>query len=151
EDVIKWNSYENDEKGITTEDPEKVEDMHDKRREKNEQLIMDMKERDTVNQFGNNGPVIFTYGSTTMSVREAVKVGDIEAKIVQPKYLKPFPFWELEDFMDEDVIVVEQSSTGQFASLLREKCNIVPETVIRRYDGRAFEPMKLAEKIKEAI
>ncbi|MEF8835172.1 MAG: 2-oxoacid:acceptor oxidoreductase subunit alpha [Candidatus Thermoplasmatota archaeon] len=151
EDVIKWNSYENDEKGITTEDPEKVEDMHDKRRKKNEQLIMDMKERDTVNQFGNNGPVIFTYGSTTMSVREAVKVGDIEAKIVQPKYLKPFPFWELEDFMDEDVIVVEQSSTGQFASLLREKCNIVPETVIRRYDGRAFEPMKLAEKIKEAI
>ena len=151
EDVIKWNSYENDERGITTEDPEKVENMHDKRRKKNEELIMDMKDRDTVNQFGDNGPVIFTYGSTTMSVREALKVGDIDAKIVQPKYLKPFPFWELEDFIDENVIVVEQSSTGQFASLLREKSNIVPETVIRRYDGRAFEPIKLAEKIKEAI
>ncbi|MBS3782301.1 MAG: 2-oxoacid:acceptor oxidoreductase subunit alpha [Candidatus Thermoplasmatota archaeon] len=151
EDVIKWNSYENDEKGITTEEPKMVEAMHDKRRDKNEKLMVDMKERDTVNQFGDTGPVIFTYGSTTMSVREAVKAGDIEAQIVQPKYLRPFPFWELEDHMNQEVIVVEQSSTGQFASLLREKCNIVPKTVIRKYDGRPFEPLKLAEKIKGAI
>jgi len=151
EDVIKWNSYENDEKGITTEDPEKITEMHDKRRNKNEKLIVDMKDMETVNQFGDSGPVIFTYGSTTMSVREAVKAGEMKAKVVQPKYLKPFPFWELEDYMEDDVIVVEQSSTGQFASLLREKCNIVPKTVIRKYDGRPFEPIKLAEKIKETI
>jgi len=151
EDVIKWNSYESDEKGITTEDPEKITDMHDKRREKKENLILDIQARNTVNKFGDSGPVIFTYGSTTMSVREAVKAGKIEAKIVQPKYLKPFPFWELEDYMEENAIVIEQSSTGQFASLLREKCNIVPKTVIRKYDGRPFEPIKLAEKIKEAI
>ncbi len=151
EDVIKWNSYENDEKGITTEDPVKITKMHDKRRTKNEKLIVDMKEKETVNHFGNSGPVIFTYGSTTMSVREALRAGKIEAKIVQPKYLKPFPFWELEEYMDQDVIVVEQSSTGQFASLLREKCNIIPKTVIRKYDGRPFEPIELAEKLKEAI
>ncbi len=151
EDVIKWNSYENDEKGITTEEPELVKAMHDKRREKNESLMLDMKDLDTVNRFGDSGPVIFTYGSTTMSVREALKAGDIEAEVVQPKYLKPFPFWEFEDYKNEDVIVVEQSSTGQFATLVKEKCGIEPKTVIRRYDGRAFEPIKLAEKIKEAI
>ncbi|MFW5945742.1 MAG: 2-oxoacid:acceptor oxidoreductase subunit alpha [Candidatus Natronoplasma sp.] len=151
EDVIKWNSYENDEKGVTTEDPKRITEMHDKRREKEENLILDIKNRETVNQYGDSGSAIFTYGSTTMSVREAVKTGEIEARIVQPKYLRPFPFWEVEDYMEEDVIVVEQSSTGQFASLLREKCNIIPKTVIRRYDGRPFEPTNLAEKIKEAI
>jgi len=151
EDVIKWNSYESDEKGITTEDPEVITEMHDKRRTKDETIMYDLKEVNTVNEFGEDGPVIFTYGSTTMSVREALKVGDIEAKVVQPVYLRPFPLWEMEEYMDEDVIVVEQSSTGQFATLLREKCRIVPKTVIRKYDGRPFEPKELAEKLKEAI
>lgn len=151
EDVIKWNSYESDEKGITTEEPEIITDMHDKRREKEETLKLEMKDRKTVNEFGNGENVIFTYGSTTMSVKEALSVGDIEAKIVQPIYLKPFPIWDVEDYMNKDVIVVEQSSTGQFATLLREKCNIKPKTVIRKYDGRPFEPKKLAEKLKEAI
>ncbi len=151
EDVIKWNSYENDEKGITTEDPDEVTDMHDKRREKTETLMLGLKDKNTVNEYGEGEPIIFTYGSTTMSVREALKAGDINAKVVQPVYLKPFPFWELEDYKGEEVIVVEQSSTGQFASLLREKSGVMPKTVIRKYDGRPFEPKELAQKIKEAI
>ncbi|MGM0406073.1 MAG: 2-oxoacid:acceptor oxidoreductase subunit alpha, partial [Thermoplasmatota archaeon] len=151
EDVIKWNSYESDEKGFTTEDPEIITEMHDKRRTKDETIMYDLKETNTVNEFGEDGPVIFTYGSTTMSVREALKVADIEARVVQPVYLRPFPIWNMEEYMDEDVIVVEQSSTGQFATLLREKCRIVPKTVIRKYDGRPFEPEELAEKLKEAI
>jgi len=149
--LIKWNSYEHDEMGYTTEDPEKIKDMHDKRRRKNETLIFDLKERNTVNEFGKGEHVIFTFGSTTMSVREALKFDGIDAKIVQPVYMKPFPTWELEKYKDEGVIVVEQNSTGQFAKLLREKCRIKPKTVIRKYDGRAFEPQELAKEIKEAI
>ncbi|MFW6141875.1 MAG: 2-oxoacid:acceptor oxidoreductase subunit alpha [Candidatus Saliniplasma sp.] len=151
EEVIKWNSYESDEKGITTEEPEIVTEMHDKRRTKDDTIMYDLKEVNTVNEFGEEGPVIFTYGSTTMSVREALEVGDMEAKVVQPVYLRPFPIWEMEEYMDEDAIVVEQSSMCQFATLLRDKCNIVPKTVIRKYDGRPFEPSELAEKLKEAI
>ncbi|MFP4608774.1 MAG: 2-oxoacid:acceptor oxidoreductase subunit alpha [Candidatus Aenigmatarchaeota archaeon] len=151
EELIKWNSYEHDQKGYTTEEAETVEKMHDKRREKNETLFLDLQEKKTVNEFGEDGPVIFTFGSTTMSVREALEFGGIEAKIVQPAYLKPFPVWELEEYKDERVIVVEQNSTGQLAQLLREKGGIVPETVIRKYDGRPFEPSELSEKIKEAV
>jgi len=149
--LIKWNSYEHDEKGYTTEDPKDIKDMHDKRRKKNETLIFDLKERKTVYEFGKGEDVIFTFGSTTMSVREAVKFEDLDAKIVQPVYMKPFPIWELEKYIDKEVIVVEQNSTGQFAKLLREKCGIKPKTVIRKYDGRAFEPRELADEIKEAI
>ncbi|MFP4000874.1 MAG: 2-oxoacid:acceptor oxidoreductase subunit alpha [Thermoplasmata archaeon] len=149
--LIKWNSYEHDEMGYTTEDPQEVIDMHDKRRRKNETLIFDLKERNTVNEFGEGENVIFTFGSTTMSVREALKFEDLDAKIVQPVYMKPFPIWELEEYIDEDAIIVEQNSTGQFAKLLRKKCGIKPKAVIRKYDGRAFEPRELAKEIKEAI
>jgi len=150
-DLIKWNSYEHDELGYTTEDAETVKNMHDKRREKNETLILDLKDMNTVNEFGEGDAVIFTFGSTTLSVREALKFTDIEAKVVQPVFLKPFPIWELERYMDEEVIVVEQNSTGQLAKLLREKCGIKPKTVIRKYDGRPFGPRKLAEKLEGAI
>jgi len=151
EDVIKWNSKEHDEYGISTEEPEMVTKMHDKRRKKGESIVKKMKDMETVNEYGDGDTVIFTYGSTTMSVLEAVKHGDLEARIVQPKYLEPFPIWELEDYMGEDVIIVEQSSEGQFAKLLREKANIIPKTVVRKYDGRPFEPEKLAEELKEVI
>ena len=151
EEVIKWQSKEHDEYGISTEDSEMVTKMHDKRRKKGDSIVKRMKNMKTINEYGSGDAVIFTYGSTTMSVLEALNHGDIDAKVVQPRYLEPLPIWELEEYMDKDVIVVEQSSEGQFAKLLREKVNIVPKTVIRRYDGRPFEPEKLAEEIKEVI
>ncbi len=151
EDVIKWSSKEHDEYGISTEEPEIVTQMHDKRKRKGESIVKRMKDMKTINEYGSGDTVIFTYGSTTMSVLEAVKHGDLDVKVIQPRYLEPLPIWELEEYMEEDVIVVEQSSEGQFAKLLREKMNIVPKTVIRKYDGRPFEPKKLAEELKEVI
>ncbi len=151
EDVIKWNSYEHDESGITTEEPELVKKMHDKRRRKRESIIRELQEKNTVNTYGRGENLIFTYGSSTMSVLEATKHIREKVKIIQPRYLRPFPVWTLEEYMGKEIMVIEQSSTGQFASLLREKLNVTLKDVIRRYDGRAFEPLKLAEKIEEAI
>jgi 2-oxoglutarate ferredoxin oxidoreductase subunit alpha len=92
-----------------------------------------------------------TYGSTTMSVLEAINIGKIEASIVQPRYLEPLPVWELMQFKDRGVVVVEQSAAGQFASLLKEKAGINAKTVIKKYDGRPFDPLELADRIKEVI
>ena len=108
-----------------------------------------MKSMNTVNVFGDKGPVIFTYGSTLMSVLEALDTGGIEATVVQPVYLAPFPVWEVEKY--DDVIVVEQSSTGVFATLLKEKAGINAKHIIKRYDGRPFDPMELAEEIKSNV
>jgi len=149
--VIKWNSYEHDEQGITTEKAEIIARMHDKRFRKGESLVRQMKELRTVNVYGQSGPLIFTYGSSTMSVLEALRVLKTDARVVQPIYLEPLPVWDLEKYLGSAPIVVEQSRTGQFASLLREKLDMEPATVIRRYDGRPFEPDKLARKIEEVI
>jgi 2-oxoglutarate ferredoxin oxidoreductase subunit alpha len=150
-ELIRWNSYEHDELGITTEKPELTTKMHDKRRKKGRALTEYLKGMRTVNKYGDKGPIIMTYGSTTMSVLEAVNVGGIEATIVQPKYLEPLPTWELAQFRDKVVVVVEQSAAGQFSSLLKEKAGINAKNVIKKYDGRPFDPIELAGMIKEAM
>ncbi len=150
-EVIKWNSYEHDDLGKTTEDPEWIEKMHDKRNKKNKSIEIYLKKVSTVNVFGEKGPIIMAYGSTTMSVLEALKFGDNDAVVVQPKFLSPLPTWELEKYKNLDVIVVEQSSTELFANLLREKVGIKVKSVIKKYDGRPFEPIDLSYKIKEVI
>ncbi len=149
--LIKWDSYEHDESGITTEDPDLIVMMHDKRRKKAQALLERMKKMRTVNLFGSSGPLIFAYGSTTMSVLEALRVRNIEAMVVQPVYLEPLPVWEFEGYRGSDAIVVEQSASGQFASLLKEKAGIDVKAVVKKYDGRPFEPVELAGMIGEVI
>jgi 2-oxoglutarate ferredoxin oxidoreductase subunit alpha len=149
EQLIKWDSYEHDELGITTEDPETIARMQEKRQRKGKAIVEYMKGIETVNVYGDKGPVILAYGSTTMSVLEALEAGGIDATVVQPIYLEPLPVWELEKYRGSEVIVVEQSCSGQFASLLREKAGIKAKALIRKYDGRPFDPVELAGKIKE--
>ena len=148
---IKWTSYEHDESGITVEDGETIAAMHDKRDRKGASLTEHVRGLKTVNRFGDEGPVILTYGSTTMSVLEALAAGGITARVVQPVYLEPFPVWEFADLADETAVVVEQSSSGQFATFMAERAGVSASDVILRYDGRPFEPVELAEEIREAI
>jgi len=149
--IIKWNSYEHDEFGITTENAEMISFMHDKRNKKLRAIQEYLRNQKTVNIYGNQGPQILTYGSTTMSVLEALKYGDINAKVIQPIYLNPLPVWELEKYKTQDVITVEQSSTAQFTNLIKEKANISSKATIKQYNGRPFKPIDLANKIKEVL
>ena len=151
-EVIKWNSYEHDEFGITTENAEKISFMHDKRNKKLETLIEYLKGQDTVKIIhGENPTNIFTYGSTYMSVLEALRYGRMNPTIIAPIYLSPLPIWELEEFKNQDNIVIEQSVTGQFTKLLKDKAGIKVRNTIKQYNGRPFDPIELSEKIKEAL
>ncbi|HUW90292.1 MAG TPA: 2-oxoacid:acceptor oxidoreductase subunit alpha [Candidatus Nanopelagicaceae bacterium] len=151
-EIIKWNSYEHDEIGITTENADMIAKMHNKRNKKLNALIEHLKTQNTVNIIRGEHPTnIFTYGSTYMSVLEALKHGGLNPTIVQPIYLSPLPVWELEKFKNQDNIVIEQSVTGQFASLLKEKGGVNIRSVIKRYDGRPFDPIELSIKIKEEL
>jgi 2-oxoglutarate/2-oxoacid ferredoxin oxidoreductase subunit alpha len=150
-ELINWNSYEHDELGITTEEGPLIARMHEKRCRKVDALRARLRTMRAVNHYGDKGPLIITYGSTTLSVREALLAGGIEARVAQPVYLEPFPDWEFEGLKDERAIVIEQSCSGQFARLIREKTGIQPREVIKRYDGRPFEPKELAERISALV
>lgn len=149
--VIKFTSYEHDEYGVSTEDPQMIAKMHEKRAKKQETIVRKLMQMHTVNVFGHGEPVIFTYGSTTMSVLEALQCANLEATVVQPIYLEPFPTWEFEKFKNVNPIVVEQSVMGAFETLIKEKTGIKAKASIRKYDGRPFDPEELAQQIKEAI
>ncbi|NVM17572.1 MAG: 2-oxoacid:acceptor oxidoreductase subunit alpha [Candidatus Lokiarchaeota archaeon] len=151
-EVIKWNSYEHDEYGITTEDANLIGKMHDKRNKKVSALLNYLKDKKTVNIIrGDNPTNIFAYGSTYMSVLEALRYGKLNPTIIQPIYLSPLPTWELKEFKNQDNIIVEQSISGQFTQLLSEKAGIKVRTTIKRYDGRPFDPIELSQQIKELL
>jgi 2-oxoglutarate ferredoxin oxidoreductase subunit alpha len=150
-ELIRWDSYEHDELGVTTEEPDMIAKMQEKRIRKKKAVADCLRGMHTANVSGDKGPVILTYGSTTMSVLEALKCGDIEATVVQPIYLEPLPVWELEKYKGSSITVVELSCEGQFASLLEEKVGIEPKSVIKKYDGRPFDPLELSARIKEVI
>ena len=150
-DMIKWNSYEHTADGITTEDPAGIKIMADKRIRKKQTIEDYLKGMDTVERYGKTGPVVITYGSTFMSVIEALHNEGIKARIIQVKYLKPFPVWEMDDIEDNDFIVVEQSAEGQFTELIHEKTGKRPRETIKRYDGRPFTPEELGSQLKEVF
>ncbi|MFX1288312.1 MAG: 2-oxoacid:acceptor oxidoreductase subunit alpha, partial [Promethearchaeota archaeon] len=151
-EVIKWNSYEHDELGITTEDANLIANMHQKRNKKVSTLIEYLKGKKTVNIIRGELPTnIFSYGSTYMSVLEALNYGELNPTIIQPIFLSPFPTWELGEFKNQDNIVVEQSISGQFSKLLLEKAGLEVRASIKKYDGRPFDPIELSKQIKEVL
>ena len=146
--LIKWNSYEHDEAGITTEEADMISKMHVKRYAKLHSMKDYIKKNvKTVNVYGRGSPYIFTFGSTTMSVLEALDYAGIKATIVQPIYLQPFPDWELTKYKNKKAIIVEQNSTGQLEQLLKQNVGIKPVLSIRQFDGRPFDPIELSKKL----
>jgi 2-oxoglutarate ferredoxin oxidoreductase subunit alpha len=151
DEVIKWNSYEHNEQGITTEEADLIELMHHKRQRKGDALEQHLKTIHTVATHGEGGPVIMTYGSTTLSVLEALQMANIPATVVQPLYLRPFPVWQLKAYRDEQPVVVEQSATGSFAQVLSMAAGISPGSSVRKFDGRPFDPQALADRLMEVL
>ena len=146
--LINWNSYEHDESGFTTEDADMISKMHVKRATKLHSMKEYIKKNiETINVFGRGEPYIFTVGSTTMSVLEALDYADLKATVVQIKYLQPFPDWMLFKYKNKKTVVVEQNSTGQLEQLLEDKVGIKPVLSIRKFDGRPFDPIELAKKL----
>jgi 2-oxoglutarate/2-oxoacid ferredoxin oxidoreductase subunit alpha len=149
--LIKWTSYEHDEAGITTEEPDMIVRMQEKRCAKGRSLSETVRGMRTVNRFGKGKKVIVTYGSTTMSVLEAVSLGGLDVTVVQPVYLEPFPEWEFEDLAGRDVVVVEQSCAGQLATLLERRMGVRVANSVTQYDGRPFDPEVLSARLKEVL
>jgi 2-oxoglutarate ferredoxin oxidoreductase subunit alpha len=126
--------------------------MHEKRYKKEKALREYLKQMETVRIIrGENPTNIFTYGSTYMSVLEALRYDEIKPTIIAPIYLNPLPIWELEEFKGQDNIVIEQSISGQFTSLLEGKAGLKIKRTITQYDGRSFDPIELSTILTEVL
>jgi 2-oxoglutarate ferredoxin oxidoreductase subunit alpha len=137
--VIKVNSYEHDEYGITTEDPSQTVRMQDKRLRKERYLINDLGKYKIVAIFGEqkSSCALICWGSNK---GVCVEVGEkLGLKVIQPIVLSPFPKDQLEAALTgvEKLICVENNATGQLCKLLKlHGINI--DGKVLRYDGRPF-------------
>ncbi len=150
--VIKVNSYEHDEAGITIEDAALSTAMQEKRRRKGEALARALEEYATVAVYGppEARVGVVSWGSTVGAVREAA--AGMPVRVVQPVVLEPFPaeaFRAAVAGLDR-LVVVEQNWTGQLEQLMRLH-GVGADARVQRYDGRPFTVDDLVARLAEVV
>ena len=150
--VIKINSYEHDESGITTEDPELSRLMQDKRLKKKKFLIEDLEALEMVKVYGNKDAEIslVCWGSNKgVCVEVAQKMG---LKLICPLVLEPFPVKQFYAAVSgtKRLIAVECNATSQLAGLLKGH-GINADNLMLKYDGRPFSLEELEKNIREVL
>lgn len=150
--IIKVNSYEHDEAGITTEDPKLTTMMNDKRLGKEKYLAQELEGFESVKVHGNKDSqtALLCWGSNKgVCVEVAQNLG---LKVIQPLVLSPFPVKQFQEAIKgvKKIISVENNATGQLVRLLKIygfDCS----AKILKYDGRPFSLDELEVKTKEVI
>ncbi|OYT42193.1 MAG: hypothetical protein B6U78_01935, partial [Candidatus Aenigmarchaeota archaeon ex4484_224] len=149
--IVKATSYEHDEFGITTEDPEWIKKMKEKRIRKFESLEKEVKERfEMVKVYGNGKNLIISWGSTKGAILDFLKKNN-QFKFLQILYIEPFPkdIVKKEIENSEKVFVVENNSTSLLSQVIKEKIGIEIENKILKYDGRPFTPKEIEVRLNE--
>ncbi len=153
--VVKVSSYEHNEYGHAIETPEGVTKMMQKRLRKMDGIIKDIKGRETVKIYGNpkSEKLVVAWGSTKGAVLEAMQLVDKPVKFLQIIYLSPFPDWDVTKHLEQarDIVCVEANMTGQLRSLIKEQTGHYIQKAILKNDGRPFDPVGLAGKLREAF
>lgn len=146
----KYNSYESDSYGISTENKEIIKKNIEARLEQKKQIISEARKFSTHEIHGNKNSanVIVSWGSTKGAIIDAIK----EMKnvcFVQVKYIEPFPTEIKEILKNKKKILVENNSTGQLGNLIAEKTGIFidDKNKILKYDGRPFTRDELEKEI----
>jgi 2-oxoglutarate ferredoxin oxidoreductase subunit alpha len=150
--VVKGTSYEHDEYGITTEEPDAVAAMQDKRLAKGPALSKDVDGMDAVAVYGDaKAPVaLLTWGSTKGACMEVAQ--EMGLRVVQPLVLDPLPVSGLEKAFEgaKKTVGVENNATGLLSRLV--SCHgIKVDEKILRYDGRPFTVDGLRGRIEEVV
>ncbi len=152
EAVIKANSYEHDESGLTTEEAGGIANMQQKRLRKGAALDEELKTMPLVVTHGpeRSPTALVCWGSTKGACRETAAA--LNLRLIQPLVLNPFPTEQFHRAMAgaDKIICVENNATGQLEGLLnRHGFNVHGR--IRKYDGRPFAVDELTNRIQSAL
>lgn len=147
--VVKINSYEHDEFGITIDDIDGIKKMQDKRLRKFEGMKKEVEKLNAVNVFGNKNSkkAIIVWGSTKGPAKEvAEKLG---VKMIQPVIIQPFPEKQMKEALKgvKKLILFETNATGQMEKVLNSYGIKVDKKVLK-YDARPFLPEEIERGIK---
>ncbi len=146
--IVKANSYEHDEFGITVEDEESVVKMQEKRLRKFVEMEKEVDKLPAVNIFGKKTArkALIAWGSTKGPAKEAAeKVG---IKFIQPVVIQPFPKKQIEEALRgvKEIILAETNGLGQMEKILNAE-GIKVNKKILKYDARPFTAEEIEEKL----
>jgi 2-oxoglutarate ferredoxin oxidoreductase subunit alpha len=151
--IIKANSYEHYENGISVEEDKKaIEAMQEKRLLKFKAMQKEAETLPAVKIFGNKKSKIclIAWGSTVLAAKGvAEKLG---LKLIQPLLASPFPEKQIKKALlgVQKVICVETNSLGQMAWLLKAN-GIKVDKKILKYNSEIFFAEELERKLKKYI
>ncbi len=153
--ISKVSSYEHDEYGYAEETPDGIENMQKKRLLKISAIVQDLKDRETVKIYGEpqEENLVIAWGSTKGAILETMALVDRPLKFMQILYLNPFPEWEVSKHLlaAKNSVLVEGNLTGQLGSLIREHTGHRIKNAVLKNDGRPFDPVLLARKLREVF
>ncbi|MCX5800802.1 MAG: 2-oxoacid:acceptor oxidoreductase subunit alpha [Candidatus Eisenbacteria bacterium] len=146
--VIKVNSYEHDEYGITTEEALATKKIQEKRLRKETVLSQELDGYETVSIYGkrDSATALLCWGSNKGVCTEVGE--DLGLRVVQVHVFSPFPERKLGEALEgvTKVISVENNATGQLARLVGSHGFSVDER-ISKYDGRSFSVDELKREV----
>ncbi|MBW1747216.1 MAG: 2-oxoacid:acceptor oxidoreductase subunit alpha [Deltaproteobacteria bacterium] len=150
--IVKATSYEHDESGIATEEPEVISRMQRKRLRKRKALEDELEKYETVNVYGNpdSKTALLCWGSTKGACIEVAEALDL--KVVQPLILEPLPVEALKKALSgaDKIIDVEVNATGQLAKLVAGHGFCIDDMILR-FDARPFTVDVLLDNVKEVL
>jgi 2-oxoglutarate ferredoxin oxidoreductase subunit alpha len=151
--IIKSNSYEHNEFGITEEvDKDMIEAMQNKRLIKYKAMEEEAEELPALKIFGNQNSkiAVVAWGSTVLTACEAVE--NLGLKLIQPILISPFPKKQMQTALRgvEKIICVETNALGQMAMLLEEQGFPVFQKILK-YKAELFSVEELKEELQKII
>lgn len=148
----RYNSYETDDTGSSTEDAKLIEKNVTERKKKGLEIEKEAEKFTGYKVYGNKNSknVIVSFGSTKGAIIDAIK--DLDVKFIQILYAEPFPK-DVKKHLSGKIILIENNATGQLGDVIAEKIQVViPEkNKILRFDGRPFVADELRKEIKERL
>ncbi len=147
EAIVRVTSYEHNEYGTTTEEPEEVVKMQDKRMKKESLLKEEIDRLEMVKVFGKGKRALVTWGSSKMAAIEAGK--KTGSKVIQILSFDPFPEKKFKEALEgvEKVIVVEANRLGQAAEIIEKYVDV--DQKILKYDGRPFYEEEIINQLSD--
>ncbi|HPC28980.1 MAG TPA: 2-oxoacid:acceptor oxidoreductase subunit alpha [Candidatus Ratteibacteria bacterium] len=151
EAIIKVNSYEHDEYGITTENPVITKSMQEKRvLIKEKFLLKEIENRfECVKVYGNKNSetAILCWGSNMPVCVELGKKYNL--KVIQVVVLHPFPVNQFRKALEgvKRLIDIENNATGQLGNLIKSYGFSINDKILK-YDGRPFSVDEIENKLK---
>jgi len=147
--LIRYNSYEKDDQGSATENPEIIKRNVERRIKKYKEIEEEAKKFKQYNIYGkkNSKNIVVSWGSPKGAILDSIK--GLDCKFLQILYIDPFPMEVKKELGKSNLILVENNSTGLLNNLIGEKTGIFidDKNKILRYDGRPF----LADELKKEI